>query len=100
MRGNIWPVVAIFAIGLGAIVSILLFVPESNAAASTAVVAILAMLAPVLGGIWVAKHVTNEVEQVKAEVGEVAKQVNGRMSQLIDKKTLPDDDWEQRPETD
>lgn len=85
---SLWPAVALVGMSLLSVVAILIFVPPENGAAGQAVTAILGLLGPIAAGMWVTSHVT-------AKVGEVKEQVNGRMSQILDKvpdatRDLPD----------
>jgi energy-converting hydrogenase Eha subunit E len=81
---TLWPMVAMFGLGLAAIVVILIFVPSQNAAAAAAVPAILALLGTVMTGAYVAGRVTD----VRDKVTEVDRKVNGHLTALTSK--IPD----------
>lgn len=81
---NLWPVVAMVGLALAAIVAILALVPEDNATAATAVMAIVTLL----GTLVSALVITNRVNSVGSQVGEVHQKVNGHLSALTAK--IPD----------
>jgi hypothetical protein len=81
---SLWPMVAMFGLGLAAVVTILIFVPAQNAAAVAAVSAILGLLGSVLTGAYVAGRVAD----VRDRVTEVDRKVNGHLSELTSK--IPD----------
>lgn len=76
--------VCMFGMGLAAIVAILIFVPSQNAAAATAIPAILGLLGSVLTGAYVVQRVAD----VRDRVTEVDRKVNGHLSDLVSK--IPD----------
>lgn len=78
---SLWPIVAMFAIGLAAIVSLLIFAPDSPNV-STVIGLVASILTPLIAAVYVTTHVGQQI-------GEVKLQVNGRMSQLIDKIPPP-----------
>lgn len=88
---NAWPLVVIVALMLGAIVAIQILTPDGQMAARTTLLALTGLMGPLLGAVYAVLHVKQEVAAVAAKVREVDEKVNGRMSQLIDKKTTPDD---------
>lgn len=75
-----WPVVAITALILAAMVVLLWLVPNSPEARST-VILLGAALPPLVASLYIG-------QQMKGAVDDVHKQVNGRMSELVQK--LPD----------
>lgn len=76
--------VAMFGLGLAAVVAILIFVPAQNSAAAAAVPAILALLGTILTGAYVAGRVAD----VRDRVSEVDRKVNGHLTALTNK--IPD----------
>lgn len=81
---NIWPLVVMVGMGLAAIVAILIFVPDENAMAGTAVVGIIAALSTLVSTV----AVLNRVNTVDAQLTEVHGKVNGHLSELTSK--IPD----------
>jgi hypothetical protein len=86
MGRNLWPMVAMVGMGLTAVVTILIFVPVTNATGAVAVTAILGFV----GSMAAAAHVTSHVRDVKDQVAQVKEQVNGNLTRLINAKTQPD----------
>jgi hypothetical protein len=79
-----WPMVAMFGMGLAAVVAILIFVPPQNSGAAAAVPAILALL----GSVFTAAYLAPKVADVRDRVTEVDRKVNGHMTDLVSK--IPD----------
>lgn len=79
-RMSPWSLVAMFVAALAAVVVLLLWAKDQGSA-SVAVTAILAMLSSLATAVWLRQGVA----EVGARVDRVHEQVNGRMSQLIDR---------------
>lgn len=81
---QIWAVVVMFGLALAAVVALLVFVPSGAAATAAATVTgILAMLSPVLAGMFFQRQVGQRIDEVGTRVDAVHEQVNGRFSELI-----------------
>lgn len=78
---GLWPITVMVVALLAAVVFILRITPNNDTAARSVVLALIGILGPLLSGIWVTRH----TQEVREKIDEVKKQVNGRMSQLIDK---------------
>ena len=91
MNKGLWPITAMAVALMGAIVTIVLTAPPSDVAARDIALSLLMALGPLLGGVWATRHTDAKVNEVRDQVTEVNEKVNGRMSQLIEKKTLPDE---------
>jgi len=81
---NMWPLAVMVGMGLSAIVTILVLVPDENIMVGTAVVGIIAALSTLVSTV----AVLNRVNTVDAQLTEVHGKVNGHLSELTSK--IPD----------
>lgn len=87
--GPAWPVVALSGLAMAAVVVILIWVPPDDARGGQVVVTLVAVLSALAGGTYAARRVEAGSAEVAGLVAEVRREVNGRMSELIEKVPTP-----------